>query len=152
GTVLIDSLRKRGFDHGLVVDLGCGSGILSQAIVEAGYDVLGIDISPAMIDRARARVPSGTFRVESLLTAKLPPCIAVAAVGECFNYLFDRSHSRAGVARQFRQIHHVLERDGLFLFDVSEPGRVPRRGPSRGFFEQPDWTVIVVSEEDRASR
>ena len=55
GPVLIDSLRKRGFDRGLVVDLGCGSGILSQAILEAGYEVLGIDISPAMIERAGSR-------------------------------------------------------------------------------------------------
>src|SRR5271170_5383990 len=85
--VLIDALRKRGFARGLVVDLGCGSGILSQAMVEAGYDLLGIDISPAMIALARERVPGGTFRVGSLVTVDLPPCIAVAAVGECFNYL-----------------------------------------------------------------
>ena len=66
GPVLVNALRKRGFDGGLVVDLGCGSGILSQAMAEAGYDVLGIDISPAMIALARERVPTGTFRVGSL--------------------------------------------------------------------------------------
>jgi SAM-dependent methyltransferase len=152
GPVLINSLRKRGRDRGLVVDLGCGSGILSQAIHEAGYDVLGIDISPAMIKLARARVPGGTFHVESLLTAELPTCIAVAAVGECFNYRFDPNHSRAVLARQLRRIHRALERDGLLLFDVAEPGRVPRGGPSRAFFEQSDWATLVITEGDRRRR
>ena len=55
-----------------MIDLGCGSGILSRAVSEAGYDVLGIDISEAMIAMARQRVPRGQFRVESLLTAELP--------------------------------------------------------------------------------
>jgi SAM-dependent methyltransferase len=74
---------------GLVIDLGCGSGILSREVADAGYDVLGIDISPAMIDLARRRVPYGDFRVGSVLTGDLPPCIAVAAVGEVINYAFD---------------------------------------------------------------
>ena len=152
GPVLIESLRKLGLDRGLVVDLGCGSGILSQAIVEAGYDVLGIDISPAMIDLARGRVPDGTFRVGSLLTARLPPCIAVAAVGECFNYLFDRRNDSDELARLFGQIHWSLSRDGLLLFDVAEPGRVPAGGPIRFFVEQPGWAVLVVSKEDPTSR
>jgi hypothetical protein len=37
-------------------------------------------------------VPEGSFRCESLLTAELPPSIAVVAVGECFNYRFDESN------------------------------------------------------------
>jgi SAM-dependent methyltransferase len=150
--ILIESLRRRGFERGLVVDLGCGSGILSEMIVEAGYEVLGIDLSPAMIVLARARVPGGTFRVESLLTAKLPSCIAVAAVGECFNYAFDPRLSRAALASQFRQIHHSLKRGGLFLFDVAEPGRVPRGAAYRVFVEAPDWAAFVVAEEDSRSR
>jgi SAM-dependent methyltransferase len=152
GPILIEALRQRGFGCGLVVDLGCGSGILSQAIVDAGYDVLGIDLSPAVIERARARVPGGTFRVESLLTAELPPCIAVAAVGECFNYRFDGRQSPVALTDRFRQIHRVLKRDGVLLFDVAEPGRVPRGGPYRVFVETPDWAVLVVAEEDRSRR
>jgi 2-polyprenyl-3-methyl-5-hydroxy-6-metoxy-1,4-benzoquinol methylase len=70
---------------GLVVDLGCGSGIVSRAVAEAGYEVLGIDISPAMIALAKAHVPGGAFRVASVIATDIPPCIAVAAVGEVFN-------------------------------------------------------------------
>ncbi len=149
GPVLIDALRKRGFDRGLVVDLGCGSGLLSQALVEAGYDVLGIDISPAMIALARARVPTGTFHVGSLVTVNLPRCVAVAAVGECFNYLFDRRNTIRSLSKLLGRIHQALDRNGLLLFDVAEPGRVPGGGPRRLFVDEPDWAVLVVSEENR---
>jgi hypothetical protein len=34
--VLLDSLQQRGIDRGLVIDLGCGSGILAQVLAAAG--------------------------------------------------------------------------------------------------------------------
>jgi len=86
---LLDELGRDGVTRGLVVDLGCGSGVLAQRVAAAGFDVLGIDLSPAQLALARRRVPAGVFRVGSLLFAELPPCVAVAAVGEGFNYLFD---------------------------------------------------------------
>ena len=73
---LLEILRRRGLTQGLVVDLGCGSGIWARALVDAGYDVLGIDISAAMIEMARRRVPEGDFRPGSFLQATLPPCEA----------------------------------------------------------------------------
>ena len=51
--VLVEMLHRSAISDGLVIDLGCGSGILSEAVSQAGYDVLGIDISPAMVAMAR---------------------------------------------------------------------------------------------------
>ncbi len=147
--VLLDALRRQGLARGLVIDLGCGSGILAQAVSDAGYDILGIDLSEAMVGLARRRVPRGQFRVESLLKADLPPCVAVAAVGECVSYLFDDSNTKSALAKVFRRIHAALAPGGLFVFDVVEPGRVPGPGPRRAFFEGADWAVLVTSEEDR---
>jgi SAM-dependent methyltransferase len=150
--VLLDALRRSGIERGLVIDLGCGSGILSQAVSAAGYDILGIDISAAMIAQARRRVPGGRFRVGSLLTAELPPCVAVAAVGECVNYLFDPGHSKRAVVRFFRRVHDAVAAGGPFLFDAAGPGRVPGPGPSRVWREEDDWAVLVNAEEDRRRR
>jgi SAM-dependent methyltransferase len=150
--VLLDALRRRGIDRGLVIDLGCGSGILSREVAEAGYDVLGIDISEAMIAMARERVPHGEFRVESLLQSELPQCVAVAAVGEAFNYLFDAGNTKRGLANLFKRIHTALEPGGLLLFDVAEPGRVAGRGLQKKHVEVEDWAVLVTLEEDRKHR
>jgi SAM-dependent methyltransferase len=147
--LLLDELRRRGVDSGLVVELGCGSGILSEQVAAGGFNVLGIDISPAMVALARQRVPGGSFRVESLLTAELPPCVAVVAVGECFNYLFDADHSWEGVRRVLGRAFEALTPGGLLLFDADEPGRVPGPGPSRTWAEGDGWAVLVTAEEDR---
>ena len=44
-----------------VLDLCCGHGNASAALVEAGVTLTGLDFSPAMLDRARQRVPQATF-------------------------------------------------------------------------------------------
>lgn len=47
-----------------IVDLGCGTGVLTARIAEAGATVIGIDSDPAMIEAARARMPDADWRVE----------------------------------------------------------------------------------------
>jgi predicted TPR repeat methyltransferase len=39
----------------LIVELGCGSGLTAEVLHQAGYQVLGIDISEAMIAIAQTR-------------------------------------------------------------------------------------------------
>jgi SAM-dependent methyltransferase len=146
--VLLEDLRRRDIAAGLVVDLGCGSGILSAELAGAGHEILGIDISPAMLARAQQRVPGGQFRTESLLSAPLPLCVAVTAVGQCCNYLFDAEHTPERVWGLFGRIFAALLPGGPFLFDVAEPGRVPGQGPSRSYAEGEDWAALVTAEED----
>ena len=39
-------------EKNLVVDLGCGTGTLTELMAEAGFDMLGIDMSPEMLQEA----------------------------------------------------------------------------------------------------
>jgi SAM-dependent methyltransferase len=55
-----------------IADLGCGTGTLSRLLVDEGYDVTGVDFSPAMIARARAKVPSAAFVVADATRPPLP--------------------------------------------------------------------------------
>jgi SAM-dependent methyltransferase len=150
-TGLLEILRQAGITTGLVVDLGCGSGLWARELAGAGYDVLGIDISAAMIDIARKRVPHAEFQIASLLKAKLPQCAAVTSLGECFNYLFDKSNSVSQLRRLFRRVFAALNAGGLLIFDIAEPGR--GNGPRRKHIEGPDWAVLIeVDEDTRTSR
>jgi SAM-dependent methyltransferase len=94
----------------------------------AGFHVLGIDLSPALTALARRRVRGGSFRVESLLSAELPPCVAIAAIGDCFTYLFDDQHSEEAVRGVFRRAYDSLQPGGVLMTDVAAPGRLPGPG------------------------
>jgi SAM-dependent methyltransferase len=132
-----------------VVDLGCGSGLWCRALADAGYEPTGFDLSPAMIRLARKRVPEGQFRCQSFLRAKLPACLAVTALGEVFNYWFDRANSPASLASVFARIYRALQPRGLFIFDVATAGRLPG-GSRRNYWLGEDWACLVHATEDSA--
>jgi len=142
---LLAILRKAGIRTGLVVDVGCGSGIWAAELTRRGYDVVGIDISSSMIELARKRAPAARFIQASFLSAKLPPCDAVTALGEIFNYTFDGCNSRRQLARFFRRAHEALRPGGIFIFDIAEPGRELRRAHAEG----KDWAILFSAEASR---
>ncbi len=72
-----------------VLDVGCGTGTLLEAAVVAGADAIGVDISPAMVEAARRRVPMATVVTADAQTTDL----LAAAPG----VPFDRVVSRFGV-------------------------------------------------------
>ena len=50
---ILQLLRGEGITDGLVTDLGCGTGSMTRRLAKAGYDMIGIDLSPDMLDVAR---------------------------------------------------------------------------------------------------
>lgn len=146
---LLAELRRARIHKGLVVDLGSGSGQWAEALGRAGYDVLGVDLSPALVARARRRAPRARFRVGSLLTAVLPPCVAVTSIGECLGYAAAASRRRS-LAALFARVHGALAPGGLFVFDLLEP----RRRPAVALRHRvgSDWAVLVCVEEDPRRR
>lgn len=145
---ILDILRRSGVSEGLVVDLGCGSGVWARELTQAGYQVLGIDISESMIRIARRRAPRAEFRVGSMFKADLPACNAVTSISECLNYLFDSDNDGRRLTRLFRRIYDALNPGGLFIFDVAEPGQVKKGAKIRGFSEGAGWVVALEKEED----
>src|SRR3954468_3863450 len=53
---------REAFSHRFL-ELGCGTGRFAGYVIELGGDVLGIDISPEMVDFCRRRYPGGRFEV-----------------------------------------------------------------------------------------
>lgn len=133
---------------GLVVDLGCGSGILAEEVARAGRPALGIDLSPAMLKLAKERVPASkaTFRKGSLLDADIPPCAAVAIVGEGVNDLFDGADHDRRLRRLLKRIHAALLPGGILLLDAAGPGRATRAG-LRSWREGKGWAVLTEAVE-----
>jgi SAM-dependent methyltransferase len=59
-----------------VVDVGCGAGPLTLALVEAGFEVTAIDISAELLAIARAAVPAAHFINSSVYDVEIPACEA----------------------------------------------------------------------------
>jgi predicted TPR repeat methyltransferase len=140
-------LDEAGLRHGTVVDLGCGSGILAGVLTDAGYDVLGVDISQHMLDLASANAPKASFRRGSLLDVDLPPAVAVTAIGEALNYAADQRAGVAELERLAARVREALASGGVFLFDVAGPGRHGRDGIAHRYHDHDDWTLYMQAEE-----
>ena len=142
-------LARLGRSGTRVVEIGCGSGALTQSLVMAGHRVAGIDVSRAMIRLARLRAPEAGFRVASWQEFTLPSCDAIVAVGECFNYLSTdpRAHRKA-LNVFLRRAGKALRPGGILLFDFLEPS--PGIPPRRRFHRcGRDWAVVVEVHDRR---
>lgn len=147
--VLLDELRRRHLTSGVVVDLGSGSGILARIVTDRGYDVLGLELSPDMIRIAEGEAPKARFIQGSVVDFEPPPCIAVTAIGEILNYRMDERVSLSTVEDVFARVFNALTPGGVFLFDLSGPGRGGPGGVKQEFRDEDGYAMHFRAEEDR---
>ncbi len=101
------------------IDIGCGNGYFTRALVKAGYSVTGFDVSPEMLSRAKELSLSEGVRAEFLfgditkLKLNAPADFAVA-VNDCLNYVPAEKLKSA-----FSHVRRCLKKGGAFVFDVS---------------------------------
>ncbi|NET06846.1 MAG: class I SAM-dependent methyltransferase [Symploca sp. SIO2B6] len=146
---ILEILAQNKILQGLVVDLGCGSGLWVQELTKANYRVLGIDISESMIEIARNRVTDAEFLVESLFKAEIPPCNAVTSIGECLNYLFDSDNDQQTLTQLFLRVYNALNHGGVFVFDILEKRNNIQKTTTKGFTQGENWVVLFDKEEDQ---
>jgi SAM-dependent methyltransferase len=150
GPEILRVLRERGLRRARIVELGCGAGTLAGYLANAGHHVVGIDVSAAMIQRARREAPAVTFRVGSLARTRVPPCDAVLAIGEVVSYLNasagPRAHAKE-LAGFFERAHRALSPRGFLLFDFLESadGRTYPTKSRAGA----DWVIAVRAAASR---
>lgn len=134
-------LRRAGVERGLVVDAGCGTGVLARALTSAGFDVAGFDASPSMVEIAREHAPAASFEVGRIGVTALPSCDAVVAMGEVLNYA-----APDDVRTFVRQAAAAIRRAGVLLFDIAESDACPQHDEVR--LGGDDWSVIVLRERE----
>src|SRR5678810_389523 len=69
---LLDRFAGAVRDVGPACDMGCGPGHVARYLHERGVQVCGIDLSPAMVDRARGLVPGVEFRQGDMMALDAP--------------------------------------------------------------------------------
>jgi SAM-dependent methyltransferase len=105
----------------LVLDLACGTGILTAMLAERGYDMTGIDLSPEMLSVARENCPEDVL----LLLQDITAFELYGTVGAVLCTLDSLNHlTRKGqIERCFSLVHNYLDPNGLFIFDMNTPAR-----------------------------
>jgi len=128
--------------QGLVLELGCGSGLLTRELIAAGHRVIATDASPAMLDIARGLLGGSAEEVRQLTLPgdRMPEADAIVAVGHPLNYLPDA----AAFDRALVAIAGALRSGGLLAFDVCdlEWGEARRDVPALGRAAD-DWAIIT---------
>jgi len=147
---LLEAVRRRG---GLVLEVGCGSGLLTGELVAAGHRVLATDASPAMLELARSAVPGAEeIRVLTLPDDPLPVADAIVGISHALNYLPDAG----AVHRGLQAMARALLPDGVLALDICdlEWGSIRRDLTSQGRVGE-DWAIITrfsVPSPDRFVR
>jgi ubiquinone/menaquinone biosynthesis C-methylase UbiE len=106
---------------GAVLDLGCGTGIVTVPLAATGLEVVGVDISEAMLETARAKAAdedNPTFILQDALEFSTPQRFGLALMtGNAFQCFLTDGDIRALLAVVFRH----LEPGGVFIFDTRLP-------------------------------
>ena len=67
--------------NGAILDVCCGTGIVTVPLAEAGFEVVGVDIAPSMLARAQNKakhLPNASFHLANALDFKLDKCFDLA--------------------------------------------------------------------------
>ena len=144
---LLEPVRRR---HGLVVEVGCGSGLLTRHLLDAGHRVVATDASPAMLELAR-EIASDAEEIRELVLPDdpIPPADAIVGVGHALNYLPDAS----SIDRALVAIARALKPGGVLAIDVCdlEWNEARRDTPSRGWVGD-DWAIVTEFSIPSADR
>ena len=119
---LVSLLQGQGVRDGLVVELGCGTGIMTERMAARGYDMIGIDLSEEMLSEAmEKRSESGQMILylnQDMREFELFGTVAaIYSICDSLNYLTEDGD----LETVFRLVNNYLDPQGIFLFDFNTP-------------------------------
>lgn len=120
GSYICSMLCKYGINDGIVLDLGCGTGTMTEFLAGYGYDMIGVDNSEDMLELAmEKRLKSGhdiLYLLQDMRAFELYGTVrAVVSVCDSVNYMTEPEDLR----EVFRLVNNYLDPGGIFLFDFN---------------------------------
>jgi SAM-dependent methyltransferase len=102
-----------------VLDVGCGNGIpLTKLLVDAGFNVLGVDSATRMVEQFRTNLPGTPVMCSPIQTTRLPIDRFDAAIA--WGVIFHLTHGDQALA--FAKVARALKPGGRFLFTSGDRG------------------------------
>lgn len=115
-----DILYKEDIKDGLICDLGCGTGAITERLANLGYDMVGIDNSYDMLDVAmEKKYASGNdilYLCQDMREFELYGTVrAIISRCDSLNYIKNLSELK----EVFAWVNNYLDPKGLFIFDMN---------------------------------
>lgn len=120
GAYLHELLQQYGVSDGLVLELGCGTGTMTEVLAGYGYDMIGVDSSPDMLEIAlEKKEASGRdilYLMQDMREFELYGTVrAVVSVCDSMNYITEPED----LLTVFRLVNNYLDPGGVFVFDMN---------------------------------
>ncbi|MDD3403939.1 MAG: class I SAM-dependent methyltransferase [Hespellia sp.] len=120
GQYLMSLLKEYQIDDGVVVDLGCGTGAVTEILAKAGYDMIGIDISEDMLNVAMEKKEASGLDILYLLqdmceVELYSSANAFVSICDSVNYITEPDD----LVSCFQNLSRYLEENGVIIFDFN---------------------------------
>ena len=175
---IVSTLKAHGIEDGLVLDLGCGTGTLTEMLSDQGYDMIGIDASEDMLAEARekqyARMdeefateaeatlsdseeagendaePEILYLCQDITDFELYGTVrAVVSTCDTFNYLTEPEQ----LLKSLKLVNNYIEPDGVLIFDINAPEKYEEVLADNVFAEnREDASFIWENSYDKESK
>jgi ubiquinone/menaquinone biosynthesis C-methylase UbiE len=146
--------RQRGLRPGRHLDLGCGTGTLAIRMAEAGWEAISLDLSEAMLAKAKQKTCDAgqavAFVQQDMRQIRVPePVTLVTAFYDTVNHLLFAEDVEA----TFRGVARALLPDGVFVFDVNTEATFRQIwGGYTHFIDSPDASTVYQTSYDADTR
>jgi len=120
GKYLKSLLYEYGVREGLVLELGCGTGNMTEILAQSGYDMIGVDNAEEMLEIAiEKRMKSGLdilYLQQDMREFELYGTVkAIVSVCDSVNYILEEEE----LEEVFRLVNNYLDPGGVFIFDFN---------------------------------
>lgn len=141
---LLEPVRARG---GLVHEVGCGSGLLTRHLIDAGHRVLATDASEEMLSIARDHAPAAEHRRLVLPDEPVPESDAVVSTGHVLSYLPDE----ASIDRALGDLAGSLRPGGVLAVDLLDHDYGQARLDAPPHVQRSDdWVILTTFSQPGA--
>ena len=113
-------LQEYGVTEGLVLELGCGTGNMTRLLANRGYDMIGVDNAPDMLEIAmekrQAEGQDILYLFQDMREFELYGTVkAVVSLCDSMNYILEEEE----LLQVFRLVNNYLVPGGVFIFDLN---------------------------------